>query len=73
MLRQTAWNVINHYKTIRPDDLKNYPQEDKKNNLSAACRSGGKDLWIQRDLIIEHFKNLKLWLLFALVFLNSTK
>ena len=30
MLRQTAWNVINHYKTIRPDDLKNYPQEDKK-------------------------------------------
>lgn len=45
----------------------------KKTPLSAACRSGGKDLWIQRDLIIEHFKNLKLWLLFALVFLNSTK
>ena len=47
------------HKTIEKNDLKNYPENDKKDVLSAACHSGREDLWIKWDLIIEHFKSFK--------------
>ena len=51
--------VVKDYKTVEKDDLKEYPEQDKKIFLSAACRSSKKDLWIKRDLIVEHFKSFK--------------
>ena len=38
------------------NDLKNCPENDKKDVLSAACRSGREDLWIKRDLIFQSLK-----------------
>ena len=44
------------HKTLEKNDLKNYPENDKKDVLSAACRSGREDLWIKRGLIFQSFK-----------------
>ena len=44
------------HKTLEKNDLKNYPENDNKDVLSAACRSGREDLWIKRDLIFQSFK-----------------
>ena len=63
------FDVINHeyrgnelkksykeHKTIENNDFKNYSESDKKKNvLSAAFRSDGNNLWVQRDLMIKQF------------------
>ena len=35
----------------------------KKKFPSAACRSGKKNLWIKRDLIVEYFKVLNSYII----------
>ena len=45
-----------NYKTIKNEDLTNYPKNDAKTVLSAAFRTKRDDLWIKRDLMIKHFK-----------------
>ena len=45
--------LYKEHKTIDKNDLKKYPENDKKDVLSAACHSGREDLWIKRDLILS--------------------
>ena len=35
-------------------------KKERVKALSSAIRTERKDLWVQRNLMIEHFKNLKL-------------
>ena len=57
---------IQNYKTITNAEFKNYLQKKENGKkervkaLSSAMRTERKDLWVQRNLMIEHFKNLKL-------------
>ena len=44
------------HKTISSDDVKNYPVFEKNNPLPAVFRKKRHDLWISRDIMIEHFK-----------------
>ena len=47
------------YKTVKFDDLKNYPEKEKKETLSAIFRNAKRDdLWVQRDLMIDHFQKV---------------
>lgn len=50
------------YETIVKQDLK----KAKTKAVSAAFGNKRDNLWLQRDLMIEHFKNLKFQLIFYL-------
>lgn len=40
------------------DDFKKYPENEKDKVVPAVIRNNDRDdLWIKRDLMIEHFKN----------------
>lgn len=47
--------TINNYKTIKDEDFKNYPKDKKKHVLSSAFSSNMDDLWVKRNLMIQHF------------------
>ena len=50
-------NSYKHYKTVKANDLKNYPDKDKKETLSGVFRNVNRDdLWVQRDLMLDYFK-----------------
>ena len=49
-------NSETFYKTIKKKALKIFPKQEQKNSPSAAARCQRDDLYIQRDLIIEHLK-----------------
>ena len=52
-------NSYKDYKTVKFDDLKNYPEKEKKETLSAIFRNAKRDdLWVQRDLLIDHFQKV---------------
>ena len=52
-------NSYKDYKTVKFDDLKNYPEKEKKETLSAIFRNAKRDdLWVQRDLMIDHFQKV---------------
>ena len=36
-----------------------YPSKEKNNVMNCVSRSPRKNLFLQRDLIIEHFKDMK--------------
>ena len=55
-------NDIKYYKTIKKNDLKNILFKEKA--LSAAICCQRKDLWVQRQIIIEHLKTVSLKLFF---------
>ena len=43
------------HKTIENNNFNNYPKNEKK-VLSSVFRNKRDDLWVKRDLMIEHFK-----------------
>ena len=50
-------NSYKHCKTLKANDVKNYPDEDRKKTLSGVFRNvKWDDLWAQRDLMIEYVK-----------------
>ena len=52
-------NSYKDYKPVKFDDLKNYPEKEKKETLSAIFRNAKRDdLWVQRDLMIDHFQKV---------------
>ena len=44
------------YKIIECKNLEHYPKEDAKIVMSAAFRNQRDNLWIKRDLMLQHFK-----------------
>ena len=71
-IKVVNFDIINHkcrgtalqksyknYKTIEKDYLKEYPEQDRKKFLSAACHNSKKDLRVKQDLTVEHFKSFK--------------
>ena len=45
------------HKVTTKNDFKNYPEADKNKVVSAAFNNVDRDdLWIKKDLMIEHFK-----------------
>ena len=49
---------IREHGTIPSDDFVKYPAQVKKRIISAALRNKRQDLWVKRDLMIEHFKKV---------------
>ena len=47
------------YKTVLNSHFDNTPSEDKKLALAACMRCPRHDLYVQRDLMISYFKNLR--------------
>ena len=47
---------IKIYKTIYKKDLKQMPLDDKDAALAACCRSERKELYLEKDLRDEYFK-----------------
>ena len=43
------------YKTVESKHLENYPKEDAKIVMSATFRIKRDDLWIQCNLMLQHF------------------
>ena len=49
-------NSYKRYKTVKHEELKNYPPPPKNEALSGVCRNVKRDhLWVQRDLMLEYF------------------
>ena len=49
-------DTYKEYKTIKNENLTNYPKEEARVVFSAAFRNKRDDLWIKRNLMIKHFK-----------------
>lgn len=49
---------IKDHKTVAVGDFKDFPTEEKKKVVSSVFRNKRGDLWVQRDLIIKHFKEI---------------
>lgn len=48
---------LKDHKTVTMDDFKKYPENEKNKVVPAVIRNNDRnDLWIKRDLMIEHFK-----------------
>ena len=51
-------NSLKDHKTVTMGDFKKYPENEKDKVVPAVIRNNDRDdLWIKRDLMIEHFKN----------------
>ena len=49
-------NSYKHYKTVKQEELKNYPKKEKKWSFICFFRNiKHDDLWVQRDLMLEYF------------------
>ena len=46
------------YKMLKNEHLTNYPKEKAKRVLLAAFRNKRDDLWVKRDPMIKHFKDI---------------
>lgn len=46
-------------KTVTNKDFKSYPEKGKEKTMNCVTRTDRKDHWVQRHLMIEHFKNIK--------------
>ena len=53
---QPLQNSVKYYQTIHKDDLKYAKEEDKEEFISAAIRSKREDLYIEKDIINQHFR-----------------
>ena len=51
-------NPVTYYKTIKKHDLNDFKKKEKEEPLAGVARGKRKDLWAQRDLMINYFKNL---------------
>ena len=47
-----------HYQTVKYKNLKKMSEEDKKKAVAACIRNDRKDLYVQKDLMIDYFKTL---------------
>ena len=45
------------YKTIKTEDLIRYPRKEAEVVLPAAFRNKRDNLWVKRDLMINHFRD----------------
>ena len=43
------------HKAVEKEDFQSYPEKEKYKFVSSVARTERKDLWYQRDLMIEHF------------------
>ena len=46
------------YQTVASNDLKNMSQKGKKKDVSACIRSNRKDLFVEKKLSFDHFREL---------------
>ena len=51
-------NPVKYYQTVSGKIFKKMPQKDRKKALGACFRLKRDDLYVQRDLMVEYFKNL---------------
>ena len=53
---QPLQNSVKYCQTIHKDDLKYAKEEDKEEFISVAIRSKREDLYIEKDIINQHFR-----------------
>lgn len=46
------------YKAITSKDFKSYPEKEKEKTVSCVASTGRKDLWVQWNIMMGHFKNV---------------
>ena len=49
-------NPVTYYKTIKKHELNDFKKKEKEEPLAGVARGKRKDLWAQRDLMINYFK-----------------
>ena len=52
--------TVKEYKKVCSNDFKNYPKDEKNKVLFSIFRNKRDDLWVKRDLMIEHLKKKNL-------------
>ena len=51
---------IKEYKIITSDDCKTYPTKEKEKTLHYVARTGRKDLWVEKEPKVAHYRTMKL-------------
>ena len=49
-------NSVKYYQTIHQDNLKRAQEEDREEFISEAIKSKRDDLYIEKEIIIQHFR-----------------
>ena len=49
-------NDLKNYQTVKMDLVKKYSKKQQTNFLSAAFRTDGKDLYLEKEVLQKHFK-----------------